>query len=80
VRLPSGSVAVGPLAVTLRDTLRNLECLRTTSGQLDTLLGQLMEPMTRWTITSVIEEVGGTEDSEEESTSSESEEVVGRCE
>jgi len=46
----------------------------------DTLLGQLMEPMMRWTITSVVEEVGGIEGSEEESTSSESEEVIGRCE
>ena len=78
--VPSGSVVASPLAVTLRETLNNLERLQAASGQLDTLLGQLMEPMTRWTVTSVVEEVEGTEDFEEESTSSESEEVVRRCE
>jgi len=80
VRLPSGSVAASPLAVALRDTLRNLETLQAASGQLDTLLGQLMEPMRSWTVTRVVEEVEGIEDSEEESTSSKSEEVIGRCE
>lgn len=68
---------IRPIVITLGETLRNLKCLWLTSGQLDSLLGELMELMTKWTTTLVVEEAGDSEESKEELASSESEGVSG---
>jgi len=68
-----------PLAIMIGETLSNLKHLWLISTRLDTLVGQLMELMRRWTIMPTNKEVGDSKESKEELGLSKSEEVSRQC-